>query len=439
MSVSHPALHLNSGGVDSLMGISGISQKPLHDPYNLLFSTWLNEQENAYRFLLYETDSSMTPWTRRCLEHADQVLIVGWADHDPTPAGIETEFLQKDALFSNLQSTLVLLHPDDARSPSGTARWLRDRLSAIHHHVYWNKSTDMERLARFLSGAAVGLVLGGGGARGFAHIGVIRALEEAGIPIDMICGVSMGAILAAEYALGYDVHAMLKLTKQGLVEGRLERDFTLPLIAMNSGRRFTGMLKRFCGATRIEDLRLNYFSVSCNLSTAETVVHRAGPLWKAVYAGNAAPGILPPALDKGNLLVDGGIVNNQPGVIMKKLCGGPVIVVNVSPEREMMVDPLYDEMPSAWKILWSRLNPFQQTIQAPGIPAMIMRTILVSSQRKSREVEMNADYYLRPPLDQFNIHDYAKIAEIADIGCRYTRKEIGKWGRGTVNYCKNRK
>jgi NTE family protein/lysophospholipid hydrolase len=149
----------------------------------------------------------------------------------------------------------------------------------------------MERLARILAGRANGLALGGGGARGFAHIGVIRAIEEAGIPIDMICGVSMGAVIAGQYALGCGWESMVRMNKTE-IGASLGADLTLPLISLSSGRRFRRALKSFFAKTDIEDLWLNYFCVSCNLSTSELMIHRRGSLWTQINASNAIPGIL---------------------------------------------------------------------------------------------------------------------------------------------------
>ncbi len=196
---------------------------------------------------------------------------------------------------------------------------------------------------------------------------------------------------------------------------------------MSSGKKFQHTLRSIHGDIQIDDLWTNYFCVSCNLSTAETVVHRSGLLWEAVLASSAVPGVLPPVLKDGELLVDGAIVNNQPGDIMKKLCGGPVIVVNVSPEKELTVDASYREMPSPWAVLWSRVHPFKASIHIPTLSSLLMRTILVGSRKKARDVEKEADYYLRPPLNRFRMDQYARIEEIAEVGYQYAKAQIGEW------------
>src|SRR5689334_8140536 len=103
-------------------------------------------------------------------------------------------------------------------------------------------AADLDRLARFLDGKAVGLVLGGGGARGFAHIGVIRALEEAGVPIDRVGGTSMGAVIGALYSRGFDWKDMVRLNRWGWVKYQPHKLYTLPMISLVSSRKAERML-----------------------------------------------------------------------------------------------------------------------------------------------------------------------------------------------------
>jgi len=212
-----------------------------------------------------------------------------------------------------------------------------------------------------------------------------------------------------------------------LVGNKLNRDFTLPLVSLTSGRRLRRALRTFFGETAIEDLWLNYFCTSCNLTTSELVIHRSGPLWMSINASNSIPVLLPPVLSDGHMLVDGGILNNQPGDLMKQACSGPGIVVCVSPKREVLVDEAFTEMPSSWQVLRSRLNPFKPSINVPGIPATMLRALMVASNRKSREVELEAEFYLRPPIDRFRLDNFEKVEEIADVGYQYARDEIRKW------------
>jgi predicted acylesterase/phospholipase RssA len=392
-------------------------------------ASWLTDLETAYRFLVLEAGQP-GPWAMHCVRQADRVLTVGRAWLSPELNAGEKLIFDEKFAGATAPVELVLLHRESSRTFSGTAAWLSTREVLRHHHVRLQVEGDIRRVARILVGRALGLTLGGGGARAFAHIGIIRAIEEAGIPIDMICGVSMGSIIAGQYAMGWDWQQMIRTNRAVIADKKLNSDFTLPIMSLSSGRRLRRALKTFFGDTAIEDLWLNYFCSSCNLSTSELVVHRRGLLWSSINASNSIPGVLPAVVLDGHLLVDGGILNNQPGDLMKEACGGPVIVVSVSPRREVLVDHAFTEMPSPWRVLRSRLNPFEKAIRVPGIAATMMRALMVASNRKSREVESAAEFYMRPPIDRFRLENFDRLEEIAEVGYQYAREEIRKWKEG---------
>ena len=234
-----------------------------------------------------------------------------------------------------VREELVLLHPGTAQRPSGTAGWLAKRDLHAHHHVRLGDQTHMQRLARRLAGRALGLVLSGGGARGFAHVGVLRAMEELGIEIDLIGGTSMGALVGGQYARGLGLHESLELNRRFANPKQLF-DYTLPLTSLMASRKLTRVMMGTYGDVRIEDLWRPFFCVSSNLTRAEAIIHRSGPLWEAVRASIAIPGIFTPILRGGDVLVDGGVMNNFPVDVMVRLCeGGPVIGSNVCPLFEM--------------------------------------------------------------------------------------------------------
>jgi predicted acylesterase/phospholipase RssA/CRP-like cAMP-binding protein len=414
-----PVLHLTEERYKKIYGVpfrfsSGIAAR-------------LSELEGSYRFIVLETEGEQSSFAAHCLRQADRVLLVGRAGSSPDLIEAEKVWLSANAPGSRALLELVLLHEESGRVFSGTAKWLAKREVFRRHHVRIGVSGDVSRLARILAGCAVGLALGGGGARGFAHIGVIRAIEEANIPIDTICGVSMGSIIAGQYAMGWDWKTMVRMNLKAMAQGGIQSDYTLPLVSLSSGRKFQQALHTFFGKTEIEDLWLAYFCTSCNLSTSELVIHRSGGLSSAISASNAIPAILPPILSKGHMLVDGGILNNQPGDVLKRICGGAVMVSSVSPKRELAMDESLTEMPSPWQILASRVNPFRTSIRVPGIPATMMRALMVASNRKSREVERDAEFYLRPPIDRFRLDDMGKVEEIAEVGYEYARDEIRTW------------
>ena len=418
-------LHLNSERLDCLLGMPGVAQTPEHNPNNIRLAAWLDEQETKYQTIIYETDRSVSAWTRRCLQQADQILIVAQAAAPPEPGEIERALLEPGNNPAKIRQTLVLLHPNGDRLPSGTSQWLTTRRVENHQHVRWNADADFERLARSLTGTAIGLVLSGGGARGLAHLGVIRALIEAGVPVDMIGGTSIGGAIAALYAMGLEYEDMLRLNRKIWIESKPFNDYTLPLLSLIRGRKFEQVANLVYGATLIEDLWVNYFCVSTNLTTSEVVIHQAGFLSKALRATASLPGIAVPLVDQHNLLVDGGVLNNLPVDIMRELCGGSVIAVNVSPEKDLTVE--CEQFPSPWKVLWDRIFPSQKTINVPNILDLLMRATMVGSIHQTNAVKIAADLYLQPPVERFKLLDFKAFDEIVTAGYEYARKELAVW------------
>jgi hypothetical protein len=204
---------------------------------------WLNEIEDAHRYVIYEADPKWTRWSGRCIEQADHLISVGDARVASPPGDTESHAAAaqktRDARWS-----LVLLHEPEAARPTGTVHWLQQRDVESVYHVRRDNPSDTKRLARILAGRALGLVLGGGGARGFAHLGVLRALEGLGIPIDMVGGSSIGAPMAACPARGVTASQALAEAEQSFAS---ILDYTLPIASLLAGRRITASIERSLG------------------------------------------------------------------------------------------------------------------------------------------------------------------------------------------------
>lgn len=296
--------------------------------------TRLHRLEEDHRFVLYVGDALPSDWTTRCARQADLVLLVGRGGARPDPS------LAESAVPGDVQRELVLLW-DEGVKPHDTMAWLERRDVGTHHHVCG--SSDYRRLARRIAAETVGVVLGGGGAAGLAHLGVLRALEENGTPIDVIGGTSSGAIIASLFAMGWDHEGRVARAIDGFVASRMLIAPTLPLVAFSSSRKVTGNMRRTMGDALVEDQRVPFFAVSANLSNGETVVHSTGPMWRAIRASASLPSIMPPVWNDGHLLVDGGVVSNLPVGIMRDRINGRVIAVDVRPrmygKRYAQFDP----------------------------------------------------------------------------------------------------
>jgi predicted acylesterase/phospholipase RssA len=430
-----PVLHLDSCRFDQYLGDgAALDDIDIWDETDSRMAAWLTEQEVSHRFVLYEADLKNSAWSRRCIRQADRILLVGNANSSPERSAPESVFFGAQVGEVTTPAELVLLHEERDRIPTGTQRWLAQRPVVRHHHMRLHARAHFERLVRFLTGRAVGLALGGGGARGAAHIGVIRALSEAGIPIDMIGGTSAGGMIAAQYAITLSHEGIRGAFHKALVASDLFRKYTLPIISLIAAAPAREVVKEAYGDIQIEDLWISFFSVSCNLSTGDTVVHQRGPLWKAVRATTSLPGILVPVVEGKHLLVDGGVVDNLPSTIMKRLCGGPVIVVNVSPDSDVMLEEDLEEIPSTWEILWSWLNPFKRAIRIPTIMTLMVRVAVVNSLFRKEVAKEQADFLLDVPVEEYDLMDFEALDELVDIGYRYATEQIRAWGEaGTLD------
>jgi len=424
LSPNGPALYLNPKRVDKFLGIKGAAQKTADNPYNINLEGWLDQQETNHRFVLYEADFYDSPWSKRCLRQSDYIFILAGDEKSPS-LGRHNHYLEKHNRESAVPYSLILCHKNKDKLPENTAKWKSLLKFENHHHIADSSKNDFERLARFLTGQTIGLVLGGGGARGLAHIGVLKALEEAGIPVDIICGASIGAVISSLYAMGKSIEEMTALNKKIWIEMKPLKDYTIPLISFMKDRRFKEMNRLLYGDIQIEDLWLNYFCNSSNLTTSEMMVHRSGPLGNAVRASTAIPGIAQPVIDNGSLLADGGVLNNLPGDVLKDLYGGRVFVVNVSSEEDLSFSS--KELPTPWQIIKSKLSPFRDTVKCFNILDVMTRSTLLSSVNRSKDVKSKVDLYLEPPIADYGLLQFSAIDEIVEIGYDYGMEKINGW------------
>jgi predicted acylesterase/phospholipase RssA/CRP-like cAMP-binding protein len=404
--------HLSSAGLERALGpdTAAVVRGEAGDSRILELCDRL---EAEHSLVVYEADPVGGAWTDRCLRQADLVLLLADARGAAAPGGLEQRATRGRPGGA---TELVLFHAAGARV-GGTIEWLRHRRVGAHHHVHEGSAESHERLARFLTGSAGGLVLSGGGARGFAHIGVIKALREAGVAIDVVGGSSMGAIIAAQCAAGLDTAAMVDMNRRNFSGSDLS-DLTVPTVALRRARSTVARLSSMFGDRQIEDLTLRYFCVSSDLTHARVRVHDRGPLWLWTRASCAIPGLVPPVPADGSLLVDGGLLNNLPADVMRDRCSGAVIAVNVTPTVDLAVDvPLVAEM-SGWPHLWPMLFGGGDGQPFPNIAEILSRTVFVGSVRDAQAQARHSDLYIEPALGDIGMGDFAAIDRIVDAGYR---------------------
>ena len=350
----------------------------------------LDELERAHEFVLLETGPSArpSPWTAFCTRQADRILGVAGSEMAPPPT-----FEGSRAALQGCE--LVFAAP---ASPAVRRSWL-DRLSPRTHYNLPSASQLSEAmgvLSRRVTGRSVGLVLSGGGARGLAHIGVIRGLLDAGVVIDRVGGTSMGAFVGALFAMGHSPEEIVEVCRAELVQRRPFHDFTVPVVSLARGRRAVAMMSRVFGDTNIEDLDLDFFCVTADLASGEAVVHRRGDMYSTVGASMSIPGWAPPIRSGERVLVDGGVLNNFPVGVMAATGEGPVIGV--------------DAMAS------SNLVPERPSGRLPYIMETLGGAVTLGSRRLALASADDAALVIRPQVGGTGLIDFARVDALFDVG-----------------------
>jgi predicted acylesterase/phospholipase RssA/CRP-like cAMP-binding protein len=417
------ARRVTSGQIDVELGRDGIAQIDADDIGALRLAYHLEELEQRHRHLVYGIDETWTVWSRRALRWADHILLVADAQEEPEPGPIERELWALVMHQQHPEVSLALLHPPDTRLPSGTAAWLEPRTLASHHHLRRGDRAHMARLARLLAGTGTSLVLGGGGARGFAHIGILQVLEELGRPVDMIGGSSIGAIMATGPGMGWTA-AELRSTALEAFTRLL--DYTLPTTSLLRGERITRKLRGIYDGVDIADLWIPTFCVSTNLTHPGAEYHDRGPIVQALRASIAIPGVLPPVPRDGDLLVDGGVLDNVPVDEMRRRNPtGRLLAVDVAPVEGPVAGDDYGLSVSGWRALRRR----RPGSRLPRLVPTLVRSSLVASVRdRHRVVDAEvADLYLDVAVEGGGLLDFSTGGQIADSARASARPAIARW------------
>jgi predicted acylesterase/phospholipase RssA/CRP-like cAMP-binding protein len=422
---------LTSGHITSSFGDDGIPHISSDVPRGLALDAWLEELELTYDVLFLVADtisgSDMTGtkvsgWTRRCLARADEVLVVADEFLPEVPRGLEAEVYRDGELTGTTAMDLLIVHPEETEIPRGTARLLGHRPVRAHFHVSRNNEGDFRRVARILTGRAVGVALGGGGARGVAHVGALEALAGKGIPVDVIAGTSMGAVVGALWAMKVEAPDILERIEEMFVRRKPFTEYTWPVYGLLRGRRPRKAADDTFGTLDIEDLWIPFVCTSTNLSRQELCVHRRGRIAPAILATTAVPGAAIPPLHDGELHVDGGVLNNLPGDLLPEYCTR-VITCDVSPAPELRVEG--GAFPSPLRSMVSRRPSSPEGNAAvPTIGSILYSSMTVGSQAHARAVRAAADLSLEPPVDRYGLLDFRKAREIRRIGYDHTNERL---------------
>lgn len=410
-----PTARVDAAWVDAAVARSGAAQAAPGDVSALRVVRELDELEANVEVVLLEADPAPTRWSRRCLDRADHLVLVADATQDPQHTALERTLVPPRTL-PHQRVSLLLVHPPEATLPRNTAAWLAPRDLDDHAHLRAGNPGDLGRFARTISGRAVWVALGGGGAKGFAHLGLLRALAEAGVPVDGIVGTSIGASLGTLVARDLAVDS---LVEHAAPLFRNLRDYTAPVSGLLAGRRIAAAVEEGCQSRDIEDLWRPFRCLSTNLTRSMSTVHRTGNLARAVRASLSLPGVLPPVAFGDELHIDGGVLNNLPAdVARRETPTGTVIASDVAPRRGPRVELDHGLYVHGGRVLLRRLTPGIAAPPVPGLIATLVRSTLVAAvQARDRCIEDGlADLLVSFGLDDIGLLDFGQIGAIAEQG-----------------------
>jgi NTE family protein len=333
-------------------------------------------------------------WTRFCLQQADRVLAVSGGG--PVP----------DRLALTGLKGADLVGWEIAVGSGALSDWAY-LLEPIETHVLHRQSleADLARMARRLTGNSVGVVLSGGGARAFSHIGVLEELLAAGITIDRVAGVSMGAFIGAMFSLGMDPEEIDARCYDEWVGRRPLGDYTIPRHGLIRGDRVLAMLDRTFGASRIEELERLFLSGSADLRSAELIVARHGLVQDAIARSLCIPVLAPPRIHEGRIIVDGALVENLPIEVLAQLGEGPLIAIDIK----------------------ATIEGGRRRSGEPRLPSLgetLMRVMLLGSSDTSQAARKHADLIINPRNEGIGFLEFHQLDRARESGRAAAREAL---------------
>jgi NTE family protein len=378
---------------------------------------WFTAREARAGQVLYVGDHDPA-WRERCARQSDCLLLLGDGFATPDPAGPVLPMVSP-----HIPQHLLLLQ--QGAPPPGRTRLWREAIPTLAAHHHLRGAEDIARLARRLAGKAMGLVLSGGGARGFAHIGVVRALREAGMHIDYVGGASIGAVIGAGIAADWTHEQLVETYRQCFVDTNPVSDWTLPLVSLRTGAKVSRLLRQAFGERDIEDLPLPFFAVSSNLTAGALHVHELGPLWAALRATCAIPGVLPPVFKDGQVLVDGGVIDNLPVEEMHRRLGGQIIACDVGGSYRLETTLEETELPSLWEMFAQWYAPTRTRRRRPSLAQILLRAGMVNSDATVQRRRQQTALLLKPSLPGVELLEWREFHRAIDLGYQYTLRQVG--------------
>lgn len=399
---------------------NGVTNASARTAEHARLDEFLSEADVAHRWVVLETDPTLTTWTSRALRSADRVLLVTSPFPDDRERQLVREFTEVVDGVADRELWIVQANGASINRPIVNRSIIKiarpQRILQLHRGI----ASSAARIARLASGTATGVAMSGGGGRAFAQIGAARALTEAGYTIDVLTGTSMGSVVAGSLAYVEDPNALAEYLETGF-RGANIVDYTLPVVSLASGKGLTAAIEHTCGPVRIEELTLPFSCLSTNLTTASLVEHRTGRVADALRASVSLPGVFPPVVVNGDLLVDGGVMENLPvGPLVRDPAVSTVIAIDVAPPTGPSSLVEYGGGVSGPRALRNQMSRHRTSY--PGLANTVMASMLLSSARARNQAIENEqiDLYLSLNLKGVKLLDFEAISAVAERGYQAT-------------------
>jgi NTE family protein len=375
-----------------------------------------------------------TPLSKACWGRIEKLYIVADGNSKPHFDNFPLEKLHNTKQLIAVRRELILLYKKNA-FPQNTQEWLYKADFFLHHQVRIDYTPDYQRLLRFMRGKAFGLVLSGGGAKGWAHIGALRALLESHIPVDAIGGVSAGALIAGLYTLNYNYEETYQHFERllGSTQNIVSfKNICWPAISLFNCEQFTLESQKIFGSKKIENMWLPYFCVTCNLGTYKEATHRSGLLWEKTRGSVAVPGLVPPMVINGQLHIDGGVINNLPVDVMRDMLGQDSKIVAVELMNEATDHNRYNFPPTLTfqQALLSKLRIGYRDYRFPPFLETFIKALLVGASVKQKENSVAADLLIEPDTRGYNmlrLNNKKQQDALIDLGYQAAFEKLSTW------------
>jgi EmrB/QacA subfamily drug resistance transporter len=365
----------------------------------------LERAENDADRVLLVADDPGDDWWRVCVRQADLLVVVAASDAEPATL----------ADLARSGTDLVLVGP---AAPSESVRALHAALAPWQiTQVTGALGSGVRPLAARIAGRSLGIVLAGGGARAFAHLGVLEVLEDAGIAVDRVAGASQGSIMAALHARGFDARTAVEMCYDGFVRQNPYSDYTVPTTSLVRGRRTEASLRRQLTDIHIEELPRQFRCVSTDLQSRAAFVHREGDLTSAVMSSISIPGLFPPRRDGERLLVDGGVLDNLPVGALTERDEGPLIAVNIGMGGEARPRPFDGAVPAP-----------PPRVRIPALGETLMRSLFIGSGGAVATARQAGAIVVTPSSMGVGLLEFHQLDRMVESGRQAGRALLEEYG-----------